>query len=359
MTPFRTAVLLLLLAAAPAAAQPKTGEVQPDRIDVGTVYTGAVVEASFLVFEAGNNPNLPLAVTAPKFVKVLRTSTHAQQFGPGNDYICGTVELVIDTKAAGTHKGEVQVTLGATTVKVPVSATVQKRRAGLVRLLVAETAFERYTTGDGKLFRAWTDLAKAASIDPSYLLVTRGKPVLRDLDLRKFDCVLLSGTGLVDLTPADVKKVRAFAEAGGRVVVGANAFYRGTVKGANKVLDGYGLEIRDQEERSGNRDGVTIGKDGIDARAVKAGVASAYFYRASPVAVTIAGRVVVKAVGVGQPGDGFVAVAKAGKGQVIALGESLWWHWISKEQAKKTDNAKLLRFLLAPPEDTDPPGGAP
>jgi hypothetical protein len=53
-----------------------------------------------------------------------------------------------------------------------------------------------------------------------------------------------------------------------------------------------------------------------------------------------------KAVGVGQPEDGFVASAKAGKGKVIALGQSLWWHWISEQQDAGTDNAKLLRLLL-------------
>jgi hypothetical protein len=58
------------------------------------------------------------------------------------------------------------------------------------------------------------------------------------------------------------------------------------------------------------------------------------------------GRVLAKAAGVGQAGDGFVAVGKAGKGMVIAIGESLWWNWIGGSQA--ADNAKLLRWLLFP-----------
>jgi hypothetical protein len=349
MTSYRTAVLLLALFAGPASAQPKGGDVQPDRIAVGTVYSGATVEASFLVFEPGTDPKIMMRVTAPKFVKVLNKAIHHQQFGAGNDFVCGTVELAIDTSAAGQWSGEVSVTLGQTTVKVPVSATVKPRPAGLSRLLIAETPFERYSTGDGRDYAAWTDLVKDASVDVSYLLVARGKPVLRDLDLSKFDCVLLASTGLTELTPGDVKKVRAFAEAGGRVVVAANAFFVGTVKKANAVLAGYGIEMRDEEAQN-NQNDVTLGKDDLDPQVVKAGVQSLHFFRASPVAVTDekAGRVLAQAVGVGQAGDGFVARAKAGKGEVMALGQSLWWNWITANRAAGTDNAKLLRWLLVP-----------
>src|SRR5437773_1815597 len=114
MTSFRTAVLLLALTALPASAQPKGGEVQPDRIDFGTVFTGTTVEASFLVFEAGTDPKIKFEVTAPKFLKVLSKSTHAQQFGPGNNFIGGSVEFILDTSAAAELSGEVTVTLGKT-----------------------------------------------------------------------------------------------------------------------------------------------------------------------------------------------------------------------------------------------------
>jgi hypothetical protein len=341
--------LLLALSASPAAAQPKDGDVQPDRLAFGTVYVGAIVEGSFMVFESGKNAEIPLAITAPRFVKVLHKGTHAQQFGPGNDFICGSVTFAIDTSAAGNLSGEIGVTLGKAVVKLPVSATVNQAKKGLTRILIAETPFERYSTQDGASFKAWTDLAKDASLDVSYLTVTRGKPVLRDLDLSKFDCVLLASTGVVDLQPADLKRVRAFAEAGGRVVVSANAFFRGTVEKANAVLAGYGIEIRDEEAQGGLND-VTLEKDDLDPELRKAGVKSAHFFRASPVAVTNdkAGRVLAKAVGVGLPGDGFAALAKAGKGEVIVLGESLWWNWITEQRAAGTDNARLLRWLLVP-----------
>jgi hypothetical protein len=343
------AVMVLALSGVSAMAQPKANEVQPDRLPLGTVYTGAIVEGSFLVFEAGTNADIPLAVTAPKFVTVRHKATHYQEFGPGNDFICGTVEFALDTSAAGDLSGEFSVTLGKAAAKVPISATVKPTKKGLTRLLIAETPFERYSTGQGEDFRAWTDLVKDASLDVNYLLVTRGKPVLRDLDLGMFDCVLLASTGLFDLQPADIKRVREFAEAGGRVVVSANAFFRGTVEKANAVLDGYGMQMQD-EEAQGDLNDVTLEKGDFDPNLVKAGVKSAHFFRASPVAVTDdkAVRVLVKAIGVGKPGDGFVTLAKAGKGEVVALGESLWWNWIGERQAAGTDNARLLRWLLVP-----------
>ena len=45
-------------------------------------------------------------------------------------------------------------------------------------------------------------------------------------------------------------------------------------------------------------------------------------------------------------GDGYAAVARAGTGEVIALGVPLWWKWISPEDAATTDNARLLQNLL-------------
>lgn len=348
MNPFRLTAVFLALSAAPALAQPVAGEVQPDRLDLGLLHTGATAEASFMVFEAGNNANAKLTVTAPKFVKVLDTKVHTQQFGPGNNFTCGSVEIAIDTAAAGDLKGEVVVTLGEVTVKVPVTATVKPRQPDRPRVLIVGTPFQQYSTKEGSLFEAWRELVRDAGLDVSYLLVTNGKPVLRGLDLGGYGCVLLSADALCYQTADDVKQARAYAEKGGRVVVTANAFFVGSVKEANRVLDGYGLELADEEARGVGKE-VILGKGDLHADVVKGGAVSARFFRASPVRVTAAkGRVLAAASGVGGPGDGFVAAAPAGKGEVIALGESLWWNWISTDQANGTDNAKLLRLLLAP-----------
>jgi hypothetical protein len=301
-----------------------------------------------MVLERGDDKSIKFEVTAPKLVKVIKKSIETQQYGRGNNFVCGSAEIAIDTTAAGEVKGDLAIAFGQQTVKLPVSATVKPRRAGSLRLLVVQTPFEQYSTQDGRMFDAWTELVKDAGWDTSYLLTTSGKPVLRDCDLASFDCVLLGQSGLHRLTPADVKRVRAFAEAGGRVVVAANYFYRETVKHANLVLAGYGIGLQDTESGTGQST-VSLSKDDLDSALVRAGIATPHFFRASPVKLTAGenGRVLAKAVGVGDPGDGFVAMARAGKGEVIALGESLWCFWITQKQDPSGDNARLLRWLLA------------
>jgi hypothetical protein len=341
-------LVLFVLVADRAAAQPKSGDVQPNRLDLGQVYVGATVEASFMVFEKGNDAEIPFTVVAPDFVKVLATSTRAREYGKENEFVTGTAELAVDTSAEGDFNGVVQISLGQTPARVRVTCTVKPRRPGLIRLLVAETPFDCYSTDDSAMFDTWRDLVRDASLDVDYLLVRQPEAVIRDIDLRPFDCILLAAGGLTSLRPPDIKRVRRYAEEGGRVVVAANHFFQGTIKRANWVLAGYGLELRDEE---GQPDEVVIGEENIAPELVQGGISNLRAYRASPLAVNDADatHVLVKAVGVGQPNDAFVAMADAGGGQVAAIGESLWWYWISEKRWKNTDNAALLRRLLAPP----------
>jgi hypothetical protein len=351
MSRFAFVVGCLVAVAVPASAAPVVGQVQPDSLPFGTLHTGAVAEGSFMIFAPADDPKPKIKVDAPKFVTVLNTGTHAQQFGPGNDFTCVSVEVAIDAAKAGDLKGEIKVTVGEVVTKVPVSATVKERKAGTPRVLIVGTPFERYSTSDGKEYTGWTNVVDAAGLDVSYLLLRKDTAALRDIDLSKFDCVLLSADALVSQTAADIKRVRAFVEAGGRLVVTANAFFIGSVKGANAVLDGYGIEMKDVEAPKAQE--VELTKDNFDADVVKAAVGKAKFFRASPVKVDKGGRVLVSTPEFDEPGYGYVATAKAGKGEVVALGESLWWNWVSegkgKGQANGSDNGKLLAFLLAPP----------
>lgn len=330
------------------------GEPQPGRLHLGAVYVGATVEASFLLREAGNNPDIKFEVLAPKFVKLLNQSKEVRQFGLEGPAVIGSVEIGIDTTTAGDFSGALAVKLGQTKAKVPVSVTVKARRSGLTRILVAATPFEQWAATDGMMFEAWTDLVKDSPFDVNYLLVHRGKPVLRDIDLEKFDGVFLPAEALVFATPTDVERARAYAEKGGRVVVAANHFFMGSVKGANAVLAGYGLQMRDEEAGGAGQNDVTVRRGDFDPWLLKEGVRSLHFFRGSPIVRTdgTKTRLVVRAAGVGQSEDGFVVKAQAGKGNVIAIGQSLWWRWISKEHAHGSDNAKLLRWLLSPSRGT-------
>ena len=126
----------------------------------------------------------------------------------------------------------------------------------------------------------------------------------------------------------------------------ANSFMRGPTKKANEVLDGFGLVIREMQARE-----VTVRKPGLDELVVDAGINSVQFFRPSPIGVddAVRGQVLVKASGVGQAGDGFVTRARVRRGEVIAIGQSMWWNWISEQQAAGAGNGKLLIWLLMPP----------
>jgi hypothetical protein len=320
--------------------------VQPDSLPFGTLHTGGLAEGSFLVYAPPDDPKPKVKVDAPKFVKVLNTRTYAQQFGPGNAFTCVIVEVAIDTAKAGTLKGDIKVTVGGLVSKLPITAAVKERKRGTPRLLVLGTPFNSHATGEGKMYKPWTDLVAAAGWDVSYTLVRSAEATLRDFDLTRFGTILVSPVILQ--SREDVKRLRTFAEAGGRVVVAASAFAVNSVKGANAILDGYGLAVQNVE-LPGRAGTITLGKGDFAPDVVKAGVASATFFRASPVTVEKSGRVLASAVGFKQPGMGYAAVATAGKGEVVALGVPLWCYWVSEKRAGDSDNAKLLRFLLTPP----------
>src|SRR5262249_9589582 len=126
------------------------------------------------------------------------------------------------------------------------------------------------------------------------------------------------------------------------------------------VLEGYGLEMRNEEAPFGKNEAL------LDAKAfgpeiVQGGIRSARFYRASPVVITDARRArrLVRAAGGGGAGAAFGASARGGKGEVVALGQALWWSWISAAQARGTDNAELLRWLLTKSARKNPGGSQP
>lgn len=195
-----------------AAAAPEVGHFQPDGLPLGTLYVGGVAEASFVIYAGPDDPNPKVKIDAPKFVKVLKTEPFPWKVG-NNTFTGVAVEVAIDTAAAGEFKGEIVATVGTAVTKVPVSATVKLRKPGTPRVLVAGTPFDRFSSDDAKVYKAWTDLVDAAGLDVSYLLVRQNQDVLRDLDLSKFDCVFLDAGALTTFTAADTARARARARA--------------------------------------------------------------------------------------------------------------------------------------------------
>jgi hypothetical protein len=324
--------------AAQPAGQPVGPHAQPDHIPLGTLRVGATAEASIRVFAEGDKAT----ALGPPFV-VVKDVTKDNMNGKA----CCDVTFVIDTARAGDFAGDIVVGVGKNTLLVPVRATVRADEPGLTRVLVAGIPFSKFSTSDGAMFGAWTKIVDAGKLNPSYLLVDRGRPVLRDRDLSRFDVVLLGDEGMVFVTDADVKRLHTFVEAGGRVVLTADHFMRGTVDGANQVMAPYGLRMDDMEPAGVPGKTWEVTGDGLRADALTDGVRSVSFFRPSP--ITAQGGATNLAAAEPYPGQGFAAVARAGKGDVAVVGQSLWWSWITAERSKGADNARLLQNLLTRP----------
>jgi hypothetical protein len=331
-----------------APAQPVAGKAQPDRLSLGEVRVGATVEASLRVFADGQDTTgLAVKVEPPPFVRVKNVTLGTQSFGQFGIKVFCDVSLAIDTRRAGEHSGAVDVEVAGLKVKAPVSVTVLVREAGRTRVLVVETPFDKFSTSDGTHFATWLGIVKAARLDVDYWDVTPGQAVLRDKDLTEFDVILLAETGLIYLQEPDVERLKKFVDQGGRVVVAANAFYVGTVAKANEILIPYGLRMNATEPLLGEKF-VLKGAD-IVADALTDGVKQVNLFRTSPTAVTDPdkGKVLVVDPVVGEAG--FLAVGRSRKGEVVALGVSLWWSWIGDERAGGSDNARLLQNLVTKP----------
>jgi hypothetical protein len=327
--------ILLLFAASPRAS---AAEIQPDRLNFGTVHVGARVEGSVRIFVAPKDAEGKKAqVDAPAFVRILKVNVGTQDFGGNTKGFCD-VDVSILTAQAGEESAPIRVTVGGQRVEVPVRASIRPRVAGATRVLVAETPFEKFSTSDGSLFDTWRKLVDSADLDVDYLEIA-GSSVLEGVDLAKFDVVLLGTSGVFHLKDGDVAALRQFAERGGRVIMTANHFFMGTVAKANRILIPYGLRMKDEE--SHERQKFDIGPESIAPCPFTEGVKALFFHRPSPTEVLDVNQTFVLVEGPPEVGGCLLAYAKAGEGEVLGLGESLWWNWLPK-----ADNAILFGNLL-------------
>src|SRR5262249_28215625 len=185
------------------------------------VRTGTTVEASFAVFGEVDDPKKTrVRVEAPPFVRVVDRSVIEREFYEGDKLVkgaAGVVVIRIDTGKPGVLQGRVEVELEEAstrkdyvpvTAKMPVSVVVQRPEPGTLKVLVVDSPFH-WNSGDPTTFKEWTDLAADACWDVSYLIATNGKPLFRDLNLSKFDVILLDASGLVTEGNAeDLKRAR-------------------------------------------------------------------------------------------------------------------------------------------------------
>lgn len=345
-----TLLLLLPPAAARAASD---GTAQPNRMPFGTVHVHSTVQANArFTFK---EPSGRLQVDIPDFVTVREVRplkpSDTPDGTPGYD-----VFFELKTDRPGERSGTLEVRLGDQAAKMPVTASVRPNQPGLTRVLVTSSPFDRYASADAAVYQPILELAKSGTLDLNYFDPVAGQSVLPEAEKLStyFDVVLLVETGLLAARDEDVTRLRRFVDDGGRLVVAGNHFFQGTVAKANEILKPYGMRIVDTEPR------VSLGLPGRPGLAQRstlvelveqedepltAGIRKLRFFRPSPVLVTDKDRAKVLVDTPYYLDDGFVGVWR-GKGEVVALGQSLWWNWIGGEEGKGVDNARLMQNLL-------------
>jgi len=336
-------------------------QASPSTIDVGDVYVGSTVEASVRVFfdpkklrgfyNDKDTAGLGVKVNPPVFAKAKRIDFDSGQYGR-NVLYCD-VCLSIVTARPGHLSGDLRVEVGGERVEIPISATVLPADPAATRILVVSSPFSGWSTSNSSEFAPWLEIVKNGKLNADYWLAGGRLSPLRSEDLSKFDVVFVQDDGVFFLQKRDVENLKKFLSDGGRVVITASHFFMGTVERANDLISSYGLQMVDSELHVAQ---VLKGGGDIFEDPLTSDVHQVSIFRATPIAMT---QLTDAAPGT-QTSDsrkilikypkeamlGFIASAKAGKGQIIAIGVPLWWTWIGKEQKEGCDNAKLLQNLL-------------
>jgi len=361
-------VLLLFRTSSAPSGTPIAWQLQPDSFPMGTVLQGSRVEMSLGLF-SGLKPapmptfltslppplskaadwtveqfrttaaklSLRVRVEAPVFIEIERTEVrlHASQ-GP---YV--VISFRVKADSVGDWRSNLVVHLngsayGTTNISVPVATKViGPTLSNTPAVLITETPYECYATGVGKDFEPLAVLNSRLSEQGVKVDFCRQLPP----SVSNYRAILLGGSELAGLGPAQMGQLRKFVAGGGRLILAANAFFVPTVPKANTFLSSCGLQIIDRDA------GLAITNSQVVSDLLTSGVNRVDFFRPSQIDVTdpAQGKLLVEA----EDGHGgYVAVSrKPSRGEVIVLTQSLWWSWIRSNPAK-ADNLLLLETLL-------------
>ena len=325
---------LLAVSTGSILAQESGVKLQPATVQLGTLNVGAVCEASFGVWwtDLEKQPNPETAL--PDGFRGLGERTYPYQ----EDTIVTELRFAVPTDEEGEFRREITVVRGDERGTAEVRWVVERTPPGGSRILVAESPFEMYSTDDSAMFDAWRALVARSRLDVDYRLRRKNESPFGPEHLARVDIVLLGESSLTRLTDGDVARLQGFVCGGGRVVLCADAFFRETVAGANRICEPFGLTMVDRE--SFGLGAVTF--DQLADHPLVVGVETVVVRRPVPTRIEEGrGRALVDS----EAGP-FVAYARTRSGgEVVTIGESLWWKWLGEAPG----NARLLRNLLVRP----------
>ena len=345
---------------------PARESAMPDQLDLGTVSKGARVEIHFRMLTSANltpielvhqkiDAKLPAGLRAywkyfdPKQFRSTNRTVDLAKLHPevsgdsffrigkitprqnpnwfrGNPYI--EVELELDTSRAGSFSGKLYAKDNRRRATVPIRFAVEDR-SGLPRALVT-SPFTGDSTDHGTDFSIVVSILSSMRAQVDYVRELPGS-------LEPYSLVLIAEREMSQLSQAEGTEVKNLMLRGGRVVLSCNSFWGGTVNGANRIAEQFGLSIVDSEE-PGKRQCTNIASDLLTEN-----VKSVWVHRPSPVQIKLD---TAKPLVFGPGGNCYAGVARPiTGGELIVLTQSLWWHWVN-ELATNSDNAILLRNFL-------------
>ena len=200
-------------------------EIQPDTLDFGTVCSGSAVEAH-LVLHGG------LSISSSTMATWLRFDT-AWLDSRGR----WRIDITADTSTIGTQAGTIRFQTDAGEFTLPTSISVIESGSPLQKILWTDTPFDGFS---GMSTALLDELIRSHHLDIDF---TRKIP--RNLEL--YHIIFLTPEVVYDIWLEDVMRLQNFVEAGGRLVVGADNFFRGSVEGLNKIVHTYGFKMLDIE----------------------------------------------------------------------------------------------------------------
>lgn len=323
--------------------------IQPNRISFGVIRAGAIVEASCRVTTAPTmSGNVDVQVNAPAFIQTVQKRVELHNWnGWGRPAVCD-VNVLLRTSTVGEFEGTIRILIGDEWfAEIPVTATIVADEPGLHRILMVDGPFNEFSANDASSLEAWREFVRSAKLDANYLAIRNGVPALRELDLSRFNVIVMGESGLLSVNQHDRKRLKDYVDAGGRLMVTTNSEFRGTAEKVNQFLSPYGLMIEDKEIPSKRFDVVDCLK--MADHPFTKNVGKLTFIGPSVISVNNAkdGLILVDAPRF--PGSGYGVMAKIGQGSIVVLGSSACWTWIVSDNNSGSNNATFLKNLICEP----------
>jgi hypothetical protein len=272
---------------------------RPSPFDLGVTYQGAALEGSFHVLPAGEIRRVDFSDPAGREVLELSPPAQSRQGGllcpfrvradePGTFFTF--LKLETDTGSACTH-----FSLGVRPGPPPGG-----------RVLFCQSPFH-----------AFSDPATHRNLGLMVRELGAQLNVMGQLpeDLSPYRVLVLHGLGLRSLVEDAGRHLHRHIEAGRRVVVLADHFYRDTVMLANHLAEPYGLRLEDREYGE-----VLCDRRHLAAHPLTAGVERLHWFRPTPVLAEGRGQLLVR--NPDRPTEGFVACAGP-RDNLVVVGVSL------------------------------------